>query len=158
MRLLSALFLVSVFFPCSTTWAFDCKKANLPSEKAICDSQKLFVLDSELATSYKKAMTQKGANNKEIKESQILWISERNTCGSDKACLEKILRSRIDFLNSQAVASEESTKGELAISVNQRVIKVPVPESLSPQVQASIKKELTKFIKNCACAEKGENM
>jgi len=84
--------------------SFNCAKAGTEVEKTICGSIGLAAYDKSLAQSYKqvKAYYKSKPNSKsvlaELKASQREWISQRNKCGADEACLEKVMYIRIGDL------------------------------------------------------------
>ncbi len=84
--------------------SFNCAKAGTDVEKAICGSVGLAAYDKSLAQTYKLVKTyykSKPDNKKviaELKTSQREWLPQRDRCGNDVACLEKVMSIRISDL------------------------------------------------------------
>ncbi|WP_172746710.1 peptidoglycan-binding protein [Neorhizobium sp. T25_13] len=76
--------------------SFDCRAASQATEHAICSSQLLAELDRRLVNIYTAAVasgiTHAGA--------QAEWISRRNRCKSDTACIENAYRERLSILGA----------------------------------------------------------
>ena len=84
--------------------SFDCNKAATTVEKTICGSVSLAAFDQSVTQTYKQSQAyyQTKDDTKEaiaeLKKSQKLWIKQRNTCGSDAACLEKSMSERLSSM------------------------------------------------------------
>jgi uncharacterized protein len=81
----------------------DCAKASTASDKTICKKYALGQDEARLATLFEVltslvAMGERG----DIIDKQLQWISVREACGRNVACLSQAYRSRIDEL-SQAL-------------------------------------------------------
>jgi uncharacterized protein YecT (DUF1311 family) len=76
---------------------FDCGKASSASEKTICADASLSKQDSELATRWKQVRAR--ASDAATLQAQREWIAQRNSCGSDVACLKQSYRQRLAALN-----------------------------------------------------------
>ncbi len=76
--------------------SFDCAKARLATELAICDSARLSRLDREMASLY---FALPYVVREEIKGSQRRWLRRRNACGYDQRCIARSYRRRIDVLS-----------------------------------------------------------
>jgi uncharacterized protein len=75
--------------------SFDCGKATTPTEKAICSSKKLSLLDEIMVYQYKTEISVTNDKNKVI-SSQREWIkNERNICGANDSCLVDAYESRL---------------------------------------------------------------
>jgi len=73
--------------------SFNCAKASIPSEKAICSNVDLGELDGRLAVEYLKAIS---ACKKNVQKEQVEWIiKRRNTCLSNVQCLTNVYKIRI---------------------------------------------------------------
>ncbi len=85
--------------PPATRPSFDCLKAHAPGEKAICISQTLSRLDSELANRYRTWLdSHSGAAASVSERHQKEFLAARKKCGANTSCLEQIYRSRLgDF-------------------------------------------------------------
>jgi len=79
--------------------SFDCFKARVPGEKAICASQTLSRLDSELANRYRAwSDSHSGSASSVSQRHQKEFLAARKKCGANTSCLEQIYRSRLgDF-------------------------------------------------------------
>jgi uncharacterized protein len=97
--------------------SFDCSKAAGFAEVSICKDGYLSGVDSILARSYKKALTE-AENPDELRQLQREWLTERNQC-TTQTCLDKTLGARVTFLDnyasaekSKAYAAEEKIRQE----------------------------------------------
>ena len=79
--------------------SFDCFKARVPGEKAICASQTLSRLDGELANRYRAWLdSHSGAAASVSQRHQKEFLAARKKCRANTSCLEEIYRQRIgDF-------------------------------------------------------------
>jgi uncharacterized protein len=83
----------------------DCSKASTPTERTICRNYDLGQQEARMATLFAistslVAMGQRG----NIQDSQRAWLSKRDACGSDIACLAKAYVKRIRELNDVMAA------------------------------------------------------
>jgi uncharacterized protein len=76
--------------------SFDCSKARLAAEIAVCDSQQLSRLDEEMSALY---FGLPFVVREEIKGSQRRWLRRRNACGYDPLCIEDAYLRRIEVLS-----------------------------------------------------------
>ena len=81
--------------------SFNCAKATLPDEIAVCANPDLNDADVEMATRYSMllqlmAMGSAGA----MRDGQKAWLAWRKACGSDVACLRNAYRVRIGAFKS----------------------------------------------------------
>jgi uncharacterized protein len=76
--------------------SFDCSKARIATEFAICDSQRLSRLDEEMASLY---FGLPHYIREDIKGEQRRWLRRRNACGYDRRCIGRAYRRRIDTLS-----------------------------------------------------------
>ncbi len=76
--------------------SFDCGKARLAAEFAICDSPRLGRLDEEMSALY---FGLPHVVRNEIKGSQRRWLRRRNACGYDRGCIARAYRNRIYVLS-----------------------------------------------------------
>ena len=107
------------------TPSFDCGKANTGQERLVCSDRELSKLDVELSVAY--ALARENAPDKtSLRENQIRWLKfSRNAC-SDKECLVKTYRQRINELSgtiqsaiiskSDYVFQDNAIKGGMTIS------------------------------------------
>ena len=70
--------------------SFDCAKAGTPTEKAICGNDRLARLDRAIA----KALIGLKDSFGELIEEQTAFMTQRDTCGADVACLTREMDSR----------------------------------------------------------------
>jgi uncharacterized protein len=81
--------------------SFDCTKAKTADEIAICRTQILSDLDTQMATLYgvrmqiPMLMGAKGA----AQDEQRTFLAERGACGGDVACIQQAYLNRIAVLN-----------------------------------------------------------
>jgi hypothetical protein len=66
--------------------SFDCSKARLPDEKAICDDSILSAADQLIAHAYKRFQ----GDFQEKKRVARSYLSDRNSCRTDRACIASI--------------------------------------------------------------------
>ncbi|AYA41725.1 hypothetical protein HZS38_15420 [Xenorhabdus nematophila] len=92
------LFLLSPF---SFTASFNCAKAQLPDEKAICSSPKLNDLDVEMSVKYHflRGLFAMGVSG-EMYDNQTAWLKQRKKCKGDTACLLQSYHQRIKQLDT----------------------------------------------------------
>jgi uncharacterized protein len=85
--------------PAAAGPSFSCASASNDVEKTICASQELSDLDAQLVDIY-NAVRKKvpAADQAALKESQVIWIGQRNGCGDNVGCLEDAYRGRIEAL------------------------------------------------------------
>lgn len=79
--------------------SFDCGRARLPDEKAICASRQLSEMDVEMAVRYQMltglvAMGTRG----DMQDAQQAWLKSRSACGGNQSCLLNAYRRRIGAL------------------------------------------------------------
>ena len=81
----------------ATAASFDCKKAKLPAEIAICKDPTLSSQDEALASEYAPLLKSAPPDTaKTIKTEQKAWLAERNACGSDMQCIMGLYRERLE--------------------------------------------------------------
>lgn len=82
--------------------SFDCNRARLPDEKAICASRQLIELDVEMSVRYQMLMGLVAMGTRgDMGEEQQSWLSTRKKCGSNQACLLAAYRQRIQTLKGE---------------------------------------------------------
>lgn len=96
-----AVLMVGVLLALSATGAsaqsFDCGKARLATERAICDSAHLSRLDEEMASLY---FGLPHYVRKDIEREQLRWLRRRNACRYDEPCIARAYRNRIEALSA----------------------------------------------------------
>ncbi len=78
----------------------DCRRDHGPAIDTICASDHLKVLEDRIAQRYSEAAAR--ANKREfteLLEDQRLYLADRNACGTDRYCLEKILKARLHAID-----------------------------------------------------------
>ncbi|RKF30637.1 lysozyme inhibitor LprI family protein [Paraburkholderia fungorum] len=82
--------------------SFDCNRARLPDEKAICASRQLSELDVEMSVRYQMLMGLVAMGTRgDMGEEQQSWLSARKKCGANQACLLTAYRQRIQTLKGE---------------------------------------------------------
>ena len=71
--------------------SFDCSKAITETEKAICADPRLTAIDNLLNRIWIEA----GSATQDYRSEQLQWISERDKCFSNSACIEEAYISRL---------------------------------------------------------------
>jgi uncharacterized protein len=100
MQVLS-LVLLSAVAMTSQAAGFNCKKAKLFVEKAICQDASLSALDEELVYVFNEAVTNSDSP-KTLKKQQTNWLkTKRNKCQTN-SCLEKVYKERIAVFRKAA--------------------------------------------------------
>lgn len=83
--------------------SFDCAKAQVAAEQAICGAPALARKDLALAQAYNQALAAtKGATRKSLRETQRQWLFQRNACGVQAACLDRLMTARTTQLTAIA--------------------------------------------------------
>ncbi len=96
------LFLAAVAFLAPITAqaaSFDCARARLPDERAICADRALNDQDvrMELLLSVNGRFQVMGANGV-MHDDQREWLARRHGCGANRACLVRAYKTRVDQL------------------------------------------------------------
>lgn len=89
-------FVICTWGATASAQSFDCDKARIATEYAICDSSQLGRLDEEMASLYFGLPYH---IREDIEGEQARWLRRRNTCGYDSDCIARAYRRRIDFLS-----------------------------------------------------------
>ena len=77
-----------------------CATPRHAAERAICREPDLTSLDQTLNTAYKRAKFDSPGKHEEIDHEQRHWLSRRDACGDDPACIGKRYNEQIQFLES----------------------------------------------------------
>ncbi len=80
--------------------SFDCDASGLTAnEKTICDHRDLNDMDVRMATLFRflTGLFAMGARG-EMEDTQRTWLKQRQTCGTDVACIRRSYENRIDQL------------------------------------------------------------
>ncbi len=75
--------------------SFDCRRASLDAEYAICANARLGILDEEMSSLFYSLPR---ALQRELRQSQLAWLRQRNACGYDIGCIRRAYIQRIEFL------------------------------------------------------------
>jgi uncharacterized protein len=73
--------------------SFDCAKAQLPAEKAICADPQLSAIDRLIAEAYKTFEPAYGGDKKTIARG---LVADRDACGSDPTCIAAVLSNALE--------------------------------------------------------------
>jgi uncharacterized protein len=80
------------------SWCNSQESTNL-SERTICATRALWIIDDQLNVLYESALTSVGAERPRLQQSQRDWVRvTRNGCNSDDTCLADVYGRRIDVL------------------------------------------------------------
>jgi uncharacterized protein YecT (DUF1311 family) len=84
--------------------SFDCAKARHLSERLICSSPELAVLDLALANAYRDAVARVGTRERkaDLRNLQARWLRTTREACADVACLRDLYERRIRELNEVA--------------------------------------------------------
>jgi len=78
---------------------FDCSKAGNDTEKTICRTPQLGLLDSRMTKLYHAhKRIQSAADFRAIRQHQLDWLRLRNSCGADSDCVRQMYQNRINTL------------------------------------------------------------
>lgn len=92
--------------PAANGPSFDCAKATLAVEKALCASPELAVLDRELAVTFDDTVRNAdAAQQARQRAAQKQWLTQRNDCGNTAdapVCLRDLYRRRLVELHIQS--------------------------------------------------------
>jgi uncharacterized protein len=83
------------------SWCTSQQASLNPAESTICDSKRLWALDSQLSRVYRLVL-KSGDDPDDAKASERDWLRARNGCEADATCLEALYKSRIAFLSGLA--------------------------------------------------------
>ena len=80
--------------------SFDCRRASLPAEQAICGDPELAQWDEKMAQAYAGMMSQlpPGRQN-QLAQDQNAWLRQRNQCGASVDCLMSAYLDRVAYIN-----------------------------------------------------------
>jgi uncharacterized protein len=88
--------------------SFDCAKAALPAEKAICADAQLSAIDRLIADAYKSFEPAYGGDKKEIARG---LVADRNACGADTVCIAAVLDNALETFGGPVPWVESYTEG-----------------------------------------------
>ncbi len=73
------------------------------SERTICDSQRLQILDAKITEVYADLMTSRRVPTDakaRVRESQYRFLERRNACGADRLCLQEVMERRLSRIHA----------------------------------------------------------
>lgn len=118
----------------ASTPSFDCSKAALPDEKAICRSPELAALDQLTTEGYRNL---KAARGKEIANRVgRAFLKERRLCGGDAACIREAQASAIAAYRTAAetgVAASGAHAASSSPAINQDQQNLTAREQFKPE-------------------------
>ena len=76
-----------------------CARPQNLAQETVCDSTELSSLDGVVGVAYRRAVSDSG-KGVEIQREQSRWVSRRNACGEDRACLRRRYQEQIGLLES----------------------------------------------------------
>lgn len=77
---------------------FACAEAGSPTEKAICADVDLAAWDRSVAQAFTEALARGRFEEKDLRAEQAAWLSERDGCGADAACIATAMHRRVNEL------------------------------------------------------------
>ncbi|WP_375338714.1 lysozyme inhibitor LprI family protein [Acinetobacter soli] len=89
-----------MFAGAASAASFPCEKAQLRSEKTICQTRSLNDADVKMATTYAIVLHALPMGGRDAEKGmQYQWLKQRNTCGSNTSCLSRSYASRQQHLD-----------------------------------------------------------
>lgn len=76
----------------------DCAIILTPTDEAICARPALRRLDRAMAKQYQVALSISGDDLPNLRAEQAQWITVRDACGGDEACIAERYRERLNVL------------------------------------------------------------
>ncbi|MFO1013156.1 MAG: lysozyme inhibitor LprI family protein [Caulobacteraceae bacterium] len=88
--------LISAGASAANAASFDCNRARLPDEKAICADRALNDQDVRLSLLYGIVLRIVGMGERDsLRDSQTYWLRMRHACGANRACIARAYATRI---------------------------------------------------------------
>lgn len=78
--------------------SFNCRYSKSPDEVAICQDESLRMFDTLTAQVYSRAVNQSVALKPWLLRSQVRWLEDRKSCGSDVECIASVYVRRMEAL------------------------------------------------------------
>jgi S1-C subfamily serine protease/uncharacterized protein YecT (DUF1311 family) len=102
----------------AATPSFSCNGQLLPTEAAICSDDSLASLDRQLAAVYRsKFRSLPTYQRADLESTQRTWLTERNSCRTNKSCIRNAYEAHISRLGSPVPTPDPSaTRGRTATS------------------------------------------
>lgn len=95
-KIIQGIFIIACMFTAKSYAAsFDCSRATIQTEHAICENLDVNDADVRMATSYKivnKLMPM--GTRSAIRDEQIKWLAMRDRCGTGVPCLKEVYKMR----------------------------------------------------------------
>lgn len=79
--------------------SFDCAKATWKSERIVCSSQQLSVLDVALSNAYRNAAARSPDRAAELRISENHWLRKTRESCADIPCLQQVYEERLRYLS-----------------------------------------------------------
>ena len=93
----AVLSLAAAATPATAIKTINCDRDHNASERTICSSQKLQILDAQVTESYADIMLDghvKASVKSAVYESQRSFLQRRDACGHDVECLTEVMERR----------------------------------------------------------------
>jgi uncharacterized protein len=85
--------------PAADAASFRCSGRLTATEAAICGNGQLSRLDSEMASTYFRAINAVSpALRKRLQRDQVQWLGSRNACGGNAGCLTALYNDRLNTM------------------------------------------------------------
>ena len=83
--------------------SFQCARAQIPAELAICNNEDLLILDEQMAGLFADLRVNASTQNEieAISDNQKEWLRKRNECEINFTCLRKVYKKRIRSLEKE---------------------------------------------------------
>ena len=91
---------LSLAVPAPVLAVLDCSRAKSSVEKLLCSNPRLAEADERLALAFRGAI-HRGADPKELMETQRIWIHDARDVCNDVGCLLNAYEERISDLDSR---------------------------------------------------------
>ncbi len=78
--------------------SFSCSRASTETERAICSSVALAALDRSMHDAFRETETRHPDERTRLRDEQAEWLTSRDRCGRETACLERSMLERIEAL------------------------------------------------------------
>jgi uncharacterized protein len=115
--------------------SFNCKRAKLPAEVAVCTDPTLSAADDQLARQFAPLIGMAAPDDvKAIKKEEDSWLASRNACGGDKQCILGRYRERLQQLadwQRKIAAAPSGAEATPAVDPNAASI-APVAPTVAP--------------------------
>lgn len=91
---------IALAVPAPVLAALDCSRAKSNAEKLLCSNPRLAEADDRLALAFRGAI-HRGADPKELMESQRVWVHDARDICNDVECMLKAYEERASDLDSR---------------------------------------------------------